>query len=216
VTTPVLRSWSRPPTTDAAERYLLLADISGYTGFLSSVEVAHGVDFSGGVPAGYEVLAALLDAVVRAVQPDLEVVKLEGDAVFAIASAGRFDGHGAEMLERLRGIQQAFREAQRDATKASDHVCTACPVAGTLRLKMLLHRGFAVRVTGGAHEEIHGPAVTLVHRLLKNTVVATVGTPSYLLVTDAAAAALGIGDRGTSHGETYPDIGAVSGRVIEL
>jgi hypothetical protein len=35
----------------AAERYLLLADISGYTGFMAGVEKEHGVDFSAGIPA---------------------------------------------------------------------------------------------------------------------------------------------------------------------
>jgi hypothetical protein len=46
--------------SSAANRYLLLADISGYTAFMSGVEQAHGVDFSDGIPAGYAVLGALL------------------------------------------------------------------------------------------------------------------------------------------------------------
>jgi len=49
----------------AGDRYLLLADISGYTAFTASVERAHGVDFSAGIPAGYAVLGELLDAVVE-------------------------------------------------------------------------------------------------------------------------------------------------------
>src|SRR6185369_14527707 len=48
----------------AAERYLLLADISGYTGFMAGVEQAHGIDFSAGIPAAYSVLGALLDTVI--------------------------------------------------------------------------------------------------------------------------------------------------------
>ena len=32
---------------DAIDRYLLLIDISGYTGFLAGVAEAHGEDFSG-------------------------------------------------------------------------------------------------------------------------------------------------------------------------
>jgi hypothetical protein len=42
----------------AGQRYLLLADISGYTAFWKGVEQAHGVDFSSGIPAGYEVVGA--------------------------------------------------------------------------------------------------------------------------------------------------------------
>ena len=35
----------------------LLADISGYTGFMTGVEEAHGVDFSNGIPGAYPILA---------------------------------------------------------------------------------------------------------------------------------------------------------------
>jgi len=35
----------------AGERYLLLADITGYTGFMAGVEIEHGADFSQGIPA---------------------------------------------------------------------------------------------------------------------------------------------------------------------
>ena len=53
----------------AGDRYLLLADISGYTAFMASVERAHGVDFSEGIPAGYAVLGELLDIPTSRVRP---------------------------------------------------------------------------------------------------------------------------------------------------
>lgn len=208
-----------PPTqaiSEARERYLLLADISGYTAFLASVERAHGVDFSEGIPAGYAVIAALLDAVVRGVRPDFEVAKLEGDAVFSVAPAEALDGQGERILAHLRMVHATFHDVQRDAIQANDHVCVACPVAGTLRLKMVLHRGLSVRVTGGAHEEIHGPAVNVAHRLLKNTVEARFGPRPYLLVTEVAAAALGLLAVGVEHHEEYADVGRVAGRLVEL
>jgi len=74
------------PDPPAAERYLLLADISGYTGFMAGVEQAHGVDFSAGIPAAYSVLGALLDTVIVGLGPAFALVKLEGDAVFAFAT----------------------------------------------------------------------------------------------------------------------------------
>ena len=57
----------------AGQRYLLLADISGYTTFLNGVERAHGIDFSDGLPAGYEVLGALREAVVDGAQPAIAI-----------------------------------------------------------------------------------------------------------------------------------------------
>ena len=196
---------------------LVIADISGYTGFLASVERAHGVDFSLGVPAGYEILAALLDVVVRAVQPTFSVVKIEGDAVFAVAPASALDGAGKRTLSTLRNATLAFRQVQQEqAATASDHLCTACPVAGTLWIKMLLHRGVGVQVEGGSHVELHGPAVNVVHRMLKNTIASRTGPRPYLFVTDVAAADLGLATQGTEHREAYPDAGEVSGRILPL
>ena len=37
------------PASTAGDRYLLLADISGYTAFMTSVEQAKGLDFSHGI-----------------------------------------------------------------------------------------------------------------------------------------------------------------------
>jgi hypothetical protein len=200
----------------AVQRYLLLADNSGYTGFLNGVEQAHGVDFSSGIPAGYEVLGALLDAVVEGVQPAFDIAKLEGDAVFAVAPAEGLDGQGEAVLDRLRAVYRAFYVVRDRATSASDHICTACPVVASLNLKMVLHRGHAVRQRVGSSPELLGPAVNLAHRLLKNSIQSRLGYRAYVFVTDAAAAGLGLTGIGVEHLEDYPDAGEVQGRVIEV
>lgn len=199
------------------ERYLLLADISGFTAFMASVEEAHGVDFSGGLPAGFEVVGALLDTVIEGIRPDFEIAKLEGDAVFALAPAAALDSHGDAVLGRLQTLYQAFldRRAER-ARAATDHICTACPVVGTLDLKMVLHRGQVVRQTIGAHAEFLGPAVNVAHRLLKNSIQARLGYGPYLFLTDAAARGLDVVEPGVEHLEEYADIGSVHGRVVPL
>jgi hypothetical protein len=201
----------------AAQRYLLLADISGYTAFLNAVEQAHGVDFSAGLPAGYEVLGTLLDTVVDGVQPAFDIAKLEGDAVFGVAPAERLDGDGEAVVDRLRAVYQAFAVLRDDRrTSASDHICTGCPVVGSLNLKMVLHRGQAVRQTVGSNPELLGPAVNVVHRLLKNSIESRLGYRAYVFVTDAAAAGLGLTGAGIEHLEGYPDVGHVQGRVLEI
>ena len=200
-----------------AEQYYLLADISGYTAFLTNVEQTHGVDFSDGVPAGYEILGALLDVVVQGIQPAFGVAKIEGDAVFGVAAAPDLEAVSGSLLASLAEVVTRFHEVKREqASLASDHVCTACPVASTLWLKMLLHRGVGVQVAGGSHTELHGPGVTLVHRLLKNDIVRRIGARPYLFVTDAAAVPLGLAHRGVPHVEAYPDTGRVAGRIVTL
>jgi hypothetical protein len=201
----------------AGDRYLLLADITGFTAFLGSVELAHGVDFSGGIPAGFGVLGELLGSVVEGVQPAFEIAKLEGDAVFAVAPAASLDGRGGAVLDRLRAVYRAFRERrEQQAQSARDHVCTACPVVATLDLKMVLHRGQAVSQAVGSGTELLGPAVNVAHRLLKNTVQGRFGARPYLFVTDAAAGGLQLRESGLEHAEEYADVGTIRGRVVCL
>jgi class 3 adenylate cyclase len=200
----------------AGERYLLLADISGYTGFMAGVEEAHGVDFSGGIPAAYSVLGALLDTVIGGIDPDFSLVKLEGDAVFAVSPAPRLDGHGDHVLEVLGATYRAFVEGRTRAIPASDHICTACPNVANLDLKAVLHRGHAVRQAVGSGSDLLGPAVTVAHRLLKNTIRERIGFRPYLFVTDAAATALGLSQVGIAHHEEYPDAGPIGGRILDL
>jgi class 3 adenylate cyclase len=200
----------------AGERYLLLADISGYTGFMSGVEVEHGADFSNGIPAAYSILADLLDSVVEGIKPVLMLVKLEGDAVFAAAPATRLDGQGDRVLETIRATYRAFIDARTRAIPSSDHVCNACPTVALLDLKVILHRGPAVRQAVGSGSDLLGPAVTVAHRLLKNTVRDRIGVRPYLFMTDSAATGLGLQAIGLAHGEEYPDAGQIRGRIVDL
>ena len=200
----------------AGERYLLLADISGYTRFMAGVEAEHGIDFSNGIPAAYPILAGLLDSVVEGVKPDLALVKLEGDAVFAAAPAAGLDGQGDRVLATINRTYRAFIDARTRAIPSSDHVCTACPVVANLDLKAVLHRGPAVRQSVGSGSDLLGPAVTVAHRLLKNTVRDRIGARPYLFMTDAAASGLALQGIGLAHGEEYPDAGRIQGRIVEL
>jgi len=209
-------STSTSAGSSAGEAYLLLADISGYTTFLAGVEQAHHVDFSGGIPAGYAVLGALLDAVVEGVRPDFELAKLEGDAVFAFAPATGVDGRSQEVLARLQATHGAFIVRRDTARAASDELCTACPVVGSLDLKMVLHRGKVVRQAIGSGSELLGPSVNVAHRLLKNTIQERIGRRPYLFLTNAAVAGLGDPQIGVAHAESYPDVGTIDGRIVEL
>jgi len=200
----------------AAERYLLLADISGYTGFMAGVEREHGIDFSAGIPAAYSILGALLDTVIVGLGPAFALVKLEGDAVFAAAFAPGLDGQGQQVVDTIVATYRAFVDARTRAIPSSDHVCTACPAVAHLDLKVILHRGHTVRQSVGAGSDLLGPAVTVAHRLLKNTVRDRIGYRPYLFLTSAAAAGLELTDVGLAHDEAYPDAGSIQGRIVEL
>lgn len=208
----------QPVGTDppAGERYLLLADISGYTRFMAGVERDHGVDCSAGIPAAHKVVGDLLGSVSEGLEPDFAVVKLEGDAVFAAAPAATLDGRGEQVVRGLQAMYRAFVDSRTRAIPSADHVCTACPAVAGLDLKIVLHRGQTVRQAVGSGSDLLGPAVTLAHHLLKNAVRERIGSRPYLLLTRTAATSLGLPEIGLAHDEEHPDAGHIEGRLVAL
>jgi hypothetical protein len=205
-----------PPSSEAGEGYLLLADISGYTSLMSSVGEAHGVDFTQGIPPGFALMGSLLDAVADGLDESFAVAKFEGDAVFAVASPDDLDGRGPHVVQGLRGTYDRFMEARARADAGrGDHWCSACVLVTSLDLKMVLHEGPFVRQAVQRQTELLGTAVNLVHRMLKSSVADRVGHRHYLHLTDDAAARLHLPDAGIAHTETY-DLGDVPGRVLDL
>src|SRR6185436_15155086 len=99
------------------------------------------------------------------------------------------DGDGEAVLDRIRAVYRTFYEVREERERsASDHICSGCPLVGTLNLKVILHRGQAVRQTVGSNPELLGPAVNLAHLLLKNSIQPRLGYPAYVFLTEAAAA----------------------------
>jgi class 3 adenylate cyclase len=207
---------AQPPVSSAEEGYLLLADISGYTNFMGGVGESHGVDFSEGIPLGFAMMGALLDAVADALGDPFTIVKFEGDAVFATAPTATLDGRGPALLQILRAAYVAFIAARTraDVTRG-DHECDACLLVTSLDLKMVLHEGTYVSQAVHGQTELLGNSVNVAHRLLKSTVAETVGHRHFLHLTDAAAERLELADAGVAHLETY-DLGNVPGRVLDL
>jgi hypothetical protein len=196
---------------------MLLADISGYTGFLGSVADSHQaiiVD-TDEPPAAYGVMSQLLDTIVMAIQPGFRLAKLEGDAVFAVA-----DGavqHGPALLDSVRGWYGAFRGGLDAARAAWTCSCDACVRIGDLDLKFIVHHGTWIAQPIVGQEELLGPDVNLAHRLLKNHARELVGTRAYALFSEAAVAALEIPTDGlVATTERYDDPLVVEGRILAL
>jgi hypothetical protein len=194
---------------------LLIADISGYTGFLGLVAAAHP-DMTEVAPA-YPVLTGMLDTVVESIAPTFTLADIEGDAVFAYAPGDRLTGPGDDVLALVRGAYVAYRARIQEAMVVHYHPCTACTVLPTLELKFVLHQGAFVAQRVAGHERLLGPAVNLVHRLLKNSVTEKTGKRAYVFITDDAVAKLKLSPgSGLRHEEHYPDVGTVSGLVLDV
>ena len=185
----------------------LIADISGYTGYLGGVELDHAQD----------ILADLVGAIVTALRPNFRLAKLEGDAAFTFATVERIDG--SMLLDTIERCYFGFRRRRRDVRQATSCECNACVRIPDLDLKFVVHHGTAILQKVAGRQELLGSDVIVVHRLLKNEVVEKLGIPAYALITqkcveaaDIDPAALGMRE----HTETYDRIGDVPAWVHDL
>lgn len=187
---------------------LLIADISGYTAFLTQAELTHAQD----------ILDSLIETLLAHLQPPLTVAKLEGDAIFCHAPDGTFL-LGQSLLETVETAYCAFARALELMRIQTTCTCTACRMIPTLGLKFVVHHGeYLERQVGGRHE-LSGPAVIAVHRMLKNEVVERLGVKAYAFYSLAVLDALGIREAAEAmlpHAETYEHLGEVPGAVTDL
>jgi hypothetical protein len=184
---------------------LLIADLSGYTHYMSSIDLD-----------AIHVVSELLDTIATELTP-YEVVKLEGDAVFCQALDGTVGGD--ETLSLITRAYERFLEHANRITDDSGCGCPACSLLPGLGLKFVLHHGeYAIHRIAGLPELV-GPEVILVHRLLKNAVGTQWGHRDYVLLTEQWAQALGLESAelsGEAHSEAYEHIGTVKCRVLNL
>ncbi|HWX73892.1 MAG TPA: DUF2652 domain-containing protein [Solirubrobacteraceae bacterium] len=188
----------------AREGTLLLADISGYTRYLAGVELEHS----------HDILADLLGIVTERLCPPLRLAKLEGDAVFCASPAGT-SLDGPTLLAALESTYLAFARRRRTVALSSSCTCEACRRTPDLDLKFCVHHGQFIEHEVAGSQELLGPDVILVHRLLKNTVSESHGLHGYALLSDACMCALGIGEL-QAHSERVEDVGEVSCGLIDL
>ena len=186
---------------------LLIADISGYTGYLAGVELDHA----------HDILADLMDTIVSALGPGFRLAKLEGDAALTYAVTERIDG--SLLLDTIERCYFSFRRRRRDVRQATSCTCNACGHIHDLNLKFVVHHGTILRQHVAGSEELLGSDVILVHRLLKNHVVEATGIEAYALFTqpcvdvmDVDVVALGM--RAAS--EMYEHVGSVPVWIHDL
>jgi hypothetical protein len=180
--------------------YFVIADISGYTSFLAGVELDHAQD----------ILADLMDTVVKGLRPPFRLAKFEGDAAFVYAVTAKVDG--SMLQDIIESAYFKFRRRLRDIKQASVCECKACAGMGDLDFKFVAHHGEMVKQKMGGREELAGRDVILVHRLLKNTVSEKIGSRAYALYSDACIQTMGINPAAqglVEHHETIDIIGDV-------
>ena len=207
ITTPARESvWSGHGQTAGLSRtigvtqrgFLVLADISGFTAFVTATEIEHGPP----------VIAALLEEVIRRLAPPLRIQDIEGDAVFALGAHGSLVPP-ASLLAVLHGAALGFRTLQRAMQADESCSCHACRSVWRLRLKLVAHYGTFLHQTVGGRLQAAGRDVILAHRLLKNRVPRT---GDYVLITEPALRYMDVDAEAAGlipHRERYEHFGTI-------
>ena len=187
---------------------LVIADISGYTGFLAGAELDHAQD----------ILADLMGVVVAAFRPTFRLAKLEGDAAFVFAMTPTIDG--AQLQDTIERCYFLFRRRLRDVGQASTCECNACVLVPRLDLKVVAHHGQVGRQRFGSLEELVGSDVIVVHRLLKNHVEEATGIAAYAMYTEACIRAMGMDDPAAAglvrYVEAFDGVGEIPSWIRDL
>jgi hypothetical protein len=110
--------------------------------------------------------------------------------VFVYLPGNRVDA--SMLLDTLDAAYFAFRRRQDAIDRATQCDCNACVLIPRLDLKFVAHHGAFGRQHVAGGEDLSGPDVILVHRLLKNRVAEVIGHAGYALHTDAVVAAMGV------------------------
>jgi uncharacterized protein YndB with AHSA1/START domain len=86
----------------------------------------------------------------------------------------------------------------------------------SLGLKFIAHFGTYVVQASGGVDDLAGPDVILVHRLLKNGITESLSVRAYAFFTDACLQHLPASFKLPSHAETYDSFGKTAGGVHDL
>lgn len=141
---------------------LLIADIGGYTDYMSShrMSLAHAEVNTG------RLLGTVIDAA-----PGLELIEIEGDAAFLYRPVDSVapDALVGEVVRLALAMHGAFH-LERVHVAKNLCPCAGCKEAANLTLKFVAHVGEIATQTIRQRLKLVGIDVILVHRLLKNPV----------------------------------------------
>jgi hypothetical protein len=165
-----------PNPQDTREGPIVLADISGYTTFVTTTELEHS----------RRVVGMLLEAMIESQRDRLQVGQVAGDAVLFVGV-----GFDPAFLDWMDGMYVAFHRTARELAARRDCPCNTCERVPTLTMKALAHYGRWNLLQIGPSAQVHGADAIVPHRLAKNSVP----SHEYLLVTPPVADRLTASDR---------------------
>src|SRR6185437_14267017 len=188
--------------------YILIADLVGYTIFLTKSELEHA----------QAILETFFEALLDEIKEPLVLSNFQGDALLVHVPE---DGvpHGQLLLEAIERLYCAFAATKAELQRDTSCSCNACRNTAQLDLKFILHHGEYVLQSIGGRQELQGADVIRAHRLLKNRATATTGIRAYALVTEAAISAIQLPEFFAGlpeHVEPSAELGDISVTIYDL
>lgn len=188
--------------SESQKGMLLIPDISGFTEFVSEVEISHSE----------HIIAELLELLIESEQLGLQLCEIEGDALFFY----RFGAAPSveSVIEQAKAWISAFHTRLNLIKRDVFCGCGVCQNVDHLGLKIVGHYGEMGVFTVANKTKVIGKDVILVHRMLKNEIE----EDNYLLLTNS----LGNQDGGgtiegfETYKETYPVFGEVPMSMMDL
>jgi hypothetical protein len=187
---------------------LFIPDISGFTQFVTDTEINHS----------HSIIAELLESIIDSNQLELTVSEIEGDAIlfYRYQEVPSID----ELLEQTQKTFLDFHGHLKRYERDRVCNCGACRQAVQLSLKIIAHTGNITLIKIKNHQKLYGPAVIVVHRLLKNEIKEN----EYLLVTDSSISTIDKSHLGPDNDwaeikegrANYEDVGEISYKYIPL
>lgn len=184
----------------AMEGTFVLADIGGYTQFLTGVGLKHAK----------EITSHLFNAMLKENKDRWRVANVMGDCLFFCVEAPETP---KETYEHLRALYEQFRGAATDVAARSTCDCGACNAAGELSLKFVVHAGEYDTQDIGGRRELIGEDIVVATRLLKNSVPLR----EYALLTESVSSVAEASALVTEAGrDALGDVGDVEYRYVDL
>jgi hypothetical protein len=184
---------------------MVLADISGYTDFITNREVS--------LLHAEQIITDLLESMIDRTEHPLILNKLEGDAAFLYAESG--DDRAAAVRDVLLQTSALFSAFEARLARIRDERancgCDACANVSNLRLKAFVHGGEIAVKQVRQFEELAGEDVILIHRLMKNHVVGR----EYVLLTETITGLWPPASTlGQTHSEEFEGMGVLNLRCL--
>ncbi|WP_157510397.1 DUF2652 domain-containing protein [Flavobacterium frigidarium] len=145
-----------------------MPDISGFTNFVNNTEVEHSI----------HIIAELLEILLDSTVLDLELVEIEGDALFMFTTT---IPEYSNLMEQTNRMLEAFHKHTVNYDKMRICDCGSCRTTTNLELKFLVHYGDLSYIKVKHIVKPYGRDVIQIHRLLKNKIT----TNEYILFTNS-------------------------------